>query len=102
MANSDQISDSLIDVRSQMFLMQVAVQLFGRKGKDVLAVAWWIEYDKVSREFNKRVPRTKKLITRPIMAVTSPNSPHITFTYMDICACNVNMRICEYGYICAV
>ena len=36
------------------------------------------------------------------MAVTSPNSPHITFTYMDICACNVNMRICEYGYICAV
>lgn len=31
------------DGRSHMFLMQIAVQLFGR-GKDVLAVAWLMEY----------------------------------------------------------
>ena len=36
---------------------------------------------KVSCEFNERVPTANKLITRPIMAITSPNSPHITFTH---------------------
>ena len=38
-------------------------------------------YDKVSRKLNNGVPNAKKLITSPIMAVTSPNSTHITFTY---------------------
>ena len=34
-------------------------------------------YDKVSRKLTNGVPSAKKLITRPIMTVTSPNSPHI-------------------------
>ena len=38
-------------------------------------------WGQLSCEFDERVPTAKKLITRPIMAVTSPNSPHITFTY---------------------
>ena len=41
-------------------------------------------YDKVSREFKKRVPSAKKLITRPIMTITSPNSPHIALTYTKL------------------
>ena len=43
-----------------------------------------VPYDKVLREFNKRVPTAKKLITRPIMTVTSPNSPHIALTYTKL------------------
>ena len=38
-------------------------------------------WGQLSCEFDERVPTAKKLITRPIMAVTSPNSPHITFTH---------------------
>merc|ERR1711989_293547 len=37
-------------------------------------------YVKVSRSVNNGETNAKKLITRPIMTVTSPNSPHITFT----------------------
>jgi len=38
------------------------------------------KYVKVSRSVNNGETNAKKLITRPIMTVTSPNSPHITFT----------------------
>ena len=38
-------------------------------------------YDKVSRKLNNGETNAKKLITRPIMTVTSPNSPHIALTY---------------------
>jgi len=43
LANPDQIwlTDQMVD--HKCFLMQIAVQLFGR-GKDVLAVAWLMEY----------------------------------------------------------
>ena len=34
----------------------------------------------MSRSVNNGETNAKKLITRPIMTVTSPNSPHITFT----------------------
>ena len=37
-------------------------------------------YDEVLRSVNNGVDERQKLITRPIMTVTSPNSPHITFT----------------------
>ena len=38
-------------------------------------------YDKVSRKLNNGETKANKLITRPIMTVTSPNSPHIALTY---------------------
>ena len=43
-----------------------------------------IGYDKVSRKLTNGVPNAKKLITRPIMTVTSPNSPHIALTYTKL------------------
>ena len=41
-------------------------------------------YDKVSRKLNNGETNAKKLITRPIMTVTSPNSPHIALTYTKL------------------
>ena len=41
-------------------------------------------HDKVSRKLTNGVPNAKKLITRPIMTVTSPNSPHIALTYTKL------------------
>ena len=38
-------------------------------------------YDEVSRNAHNGETNAKKLITRPIMTVTSPNSPHIALTY---------------------
>ena len=38
-------------------------------------------YDEVSRNANNSETNAKKLIMRPIMTVTSPNSPHIALTY---------------------
>ena len=35
------LTDQMVD---QIVLMQIAVQLFGRKCKDGLAVAWWMEH----------------------------------------------------------
>ncbi len=47
----------------------------------------WLEscgYVEVSRNANNSETNAKKLITRPIMTVTSPNSPHIALTYTKI------------------
>ena len=41
-------------------------------------------YDKVSRKLTNGGTNAKKLITRPIMTVTSPNSPHIALTYTKL------------------
>ena len=38
-------------------------------------------YDKVSRRVTNGVPNAKKLITRPIMVVTSPKSPGMDFSH---------------------
>ena len=38
-------------------------------------------YVEVSRNANNGETNAKKLIRRPIMTVTSPNSPHIALTY---------------------
>ena len=35
------LTDQMVD---QIVLMQIVVQLFGRKCKDGLAVAWWMEH----------------------------------------------------------
>ena len=41
----------------------------------------FITYDEMSRNANNSETNAKKLITRPIMTVTSPNLPHIALTY---------------------
>ena len=41
-------------------------------------------YVKVSRKLTNGKKNAKKLITRPIMTVTSPNSPHIALTYTKL------------------
>ena len=38
----------------------------------------------MSRSVNNGETNAKKLITRPIMTVTSPNSPHIVLTYTKL------------------
>ena len=44
----------------------------------------FIVYVKVSRKLTNGETNAKKLITRPIMTVTSPNSPHIALTYTKL------------------
>ena len=39
-------------------------------------------YDEVSPKVNNGVPKTKKSNTRPIMAATSLNSPHIAVKHI--------------------
>ena len=52
----------------------------------ILLIMWGMKlacnhYVEVSRNAHNGETNAKKLITRPIMTVTSPNSPHIALTY---------------------
>ena len=62
-------------------------QCITTSGSDTPLPLVWVEhniYVKVSRKLTNGVPNAKKLITRPIMTVTSPNSPHIALTYTKL------------------